>query len=991
MTYFFNGYRPATRGLFLGFLALCFAFQTTLKAQNCDPDTIPPVAVCNALVKLALGVDNLNDCYGPAGPNNAPMAIASDKGAGTVWAKAATFDGGSYDPCGNNIRRTIRRAAPYSNVVLNLNSTNGHFPCNDLFPDFPSEFERAISEQDSIKFYAEEVGTTQTILLRVYKLTPAGTIAIHPVTGYPIYTECQLQVMVEDKLKPVCLAPADVTVSCAQFDLSLVAYGNAVVTDNACLQPTTESQNFSQFDTLCNKGTLTRIFKALDCSANTSQCSQKIVVNYEQNYFVRFPNDLQLSGFDAQGFYGEPTFFGEDCELIGVSYSDQVFVIDPEVNFRIERTWSVINWCTFNPILPLMAVPNPNPNATSSHPANLPGPIVSAPGTAGPWKSTISKITPTDPVPTDFSTFWSADVNGYTYTQTIKVADTFFVMVQGNVFSDTLINCSYDTGETLLSNWTVRATGMVSGNVKEVQTDANGAYVMTLNGVDTMVNITLVSSGNFGQNCQTNYNVQTSVGQAVNQNIPVHLEQRCALLSVGIAAPFLRRCLASRYYVDACNLSGETVANAYVEVDLDSYIDFVTSSVPGALVSGNVYRFQLGDLPAGDCSTFTMDVVVNCSAPFGYTHCSEAKIFPFDDCRRNTDWSGADVEVTATCDGDSVRLQLTNIGTGTMSQVLDFVVVEDIIMRQSGGFQLAPDEHLELSYLADGGTWRLEAEEEPLHPFGGVQAVALEGCGGLNQTGLVNLWPLSDASPFQSTDCQQNIGSFDPNDKQAFPVGFGSNHFLKKNTDIEYLIRFQNTGTDTAFTVKVLDTLSQYLNPSTVRVLSSSHPMEFALLQGGVVQFLFNDILLPDSNVNMQASNGFLKFRVSQQADNPEDTRIENSAAIYFDFNSAVITNNTFHTINDHFLTVAIDNPVVADNRVQVFPNPTSEVALFKFDNTIQEGVFELTNQTGQVVRRDALGGDEFLFERGKVPAGIYFFSIRAGNDAPITGKIVIQ
>ena len=990
MVQFFYGYLSAKRGL-LGLLALLFAAQTTMRAQNCDPDTIAPVAVCKALVKVAIGTDNLNDCYGPAGPNNTPAAIASDRGAGTIWVKASAFDGGSYDPCGNNLRLTIRRAAPFSNTVLNLNSTNGHTPCNDVFPDFPSEFERAISEQDSIKFYAEEVGTTQTVLLRTYKLTAGGTIAIHPVTGYPIYNECQVLVEVEDKIKPVCVAPADITVTCAQFDPSFAAYGNAVLSDNACLQPAVTAVNYALFDTLCSKGTITRTFKALDCSANSSQCSQKIVVNYEQNYFVRFPNDVEGGNLSPTGAYGQPTFFGEDCELLGLSYSDQVFTVGSNTNLRIERTWTVINWCTYNPTLPMIAIPNPNPSAISGHPANLPGPIVSAPGTASPWKSTISKITPTDPVPTDFSTFWNADANGYTFLQLINVVDTFYVTVQGSVFSDTLVNCSYDAGEPLLAQWTVRATGLISGQVKEVQTDANGQYSMVLDGIDTLVNITLVSAGNFGQNCQTNYHVQTVVGQAVSQHIPVHLEQRCALLSVGIASPVLRRCLPSRYYVDACNLSGETVPGAYVEVELDSYIDFIASSIPGTLLSGNLYKFQLGDLQAGDCNRFYLDVVVNCAAPIGYTHCSEAKIFPVDDCRRNANWSGADVDVTAICDGDSVRLQVANIGVGPMAQILDFVVVEDIIMRQTGGFQLGVGEHIDLSYPADGGTWRLEAEEEPLHPFGGVQAVALEGCGGLNQPGLVNLWPLSDTNPFEGTDCQQNVGSFDPNDKQAFPVGFGVNHFLKSNTDLEYLIRFQNTGTDTAFTVKVLDTLSQHLLPATVRVLASSHPMEFTILGGGVLQFLFNNILLPDSNVNTQASNGFLKFRVSQRLDNQEDTRIENSAAIYFDFNEPVVTNTTFHTINNHALNVGIVNPTLAGNSVQVFPNPTADVAMFKFEKSVKEGSFELTNQMGQVVRQEKINGIQFLFERSGMPAGIYFFAIHAGNDVPFTGKILIK
>ncbi|MBL7827195.1 MAG: proprotein convertase P-domain-containing protein, partial [Saprospiraceae bacterium] len=131
-------------------------------------DYVPPVAACDETTTVAIGVDDPFDCYGPAGPNDVPPALGSCEFAGVTWVKATTFDDGSYDHC-NGVNFTIRRMAPYSESILGLNATNGFLPCDDIFPDFPSEFERAIAEQDSIKFYCCEVGTTQTIILRVYQ------------------------------------------------------------------------------------------------------------------------------------------------------------------------------------------------------------------------------------------------------------------------------------------------------------------------------------------------------------------------------------------------------------------------------------------------------------------------------------------------------------------------------------------------------------------------------------------------------------------------------------------------------------------------------------------------------------------------------------------------------------------------------------------------------------------------------------------------------
>ena len=72
----------------------------------------------------------------------------------------------------------------------------------------------------------------------------------------------------------------------------------------------------------------------------------------------------------------------------------------PDACFKIERTWTIINWCTYNPNLPCIEVPNPNPNATVNHPSNLPGPTVSACGTLPPWAPTVVRINPTDPTTT---------------------------------------------------------------------------------------------------------------------------------------------------------------------------------------------------------------------------------------------------------------------------------------------------------------------------------------------------------------------------------------------------------------------------------------------------------------------------------------------------------------------------------------------------------------------------------------------------------------
>ncbi|MBK9629214.1 MAG: hypothetical protein IPO56_16365 [Flavobacteriales bacterium] len=67
-------------------------------------------------------------------------------------------------------------------------------------------------------------------------------------------------------------------------------------------------------------------------------------------------------------------------------------------------------------------------------------------------------------------------------------------------------------------------------------------------------------------------------------------------------------------------------------------------------------------------------------------------------------------------------------------------------------------------------------------------------------------------------------GAYDPNDKLA-TTSSGSNDVWQINTDewIDYTIRFQNTGTDTAFNVVITDTLLGTLDPGSIIMGAASH------------------------------------------------------------------------------------------------------------------------------------------------------------------------
>lgn len=140
--------------------------------------------------------------------------------------------------------------------------------------------------------------------------------------------------------------------------------------------------------------------------------------------------------------------------------------------------------------------------------------------------------------------------------------------------------------------------------------------------------------------------------------------------------------------------------------------------------------------------------------------------------------------------------------------------------------------------------------------------------------------------------------SFDPNDKHV-AEGYGPAGSIELGTEwLTYTIRFQNTGTDTAYTVVIEDLLSEDLQWNTVQILGTSHTLTSAAVNvAGKATFRFEDIHLPDSTTNGPESNGHIQFRIRLVEGLTVGTVIKNNAGIFFDLNEPVITEFTTNTI----------------------------------------------------------------------------------------------
>ena len=140
--------------------------------------------------------------------------------------------------------------------------------------------------------------------------------------------------------------------------------------------------------------------------------------------------------------------------------------------------------------------------------------------------------------------------------------------------------------------------------------------------------------------------------------------------------------------------------------------------------------------------------------------------------------------------------------------------------------------------------------------------------------------------------------AYDPNDKQVFPNGYEEPHFVLNETELEYLIRFQNTGNAFATNVLVTDTIDENLNLETFSLVSNSHSVQTSIKpEERVIEFLFENIMLPDSGANEPESHGLISFMISPYEGLIPGTELNNTGNIFFDNNPPIITNTTWSTI----------------------------------------------------------------------------------------------
>ncbi len=241
--------------------------------------------------------------------------------------------------------------------------------------------------------------------------------------------------------------------------------------------------------------------------------------------------------------------------------------------------------------------------------------------------------------------------------------------------------------------------------------------------------------------------------------------------------------------------------------------------------------------------------------------------------------------------------------------------------------------------------------------------------------------PTADINPVNNdySVCLPVVYSYDPNEKEVSPKGTGSQGYIPAGPDtLTYTLHFQNTGSDVAENIKVIDTLDSHINPTTLRILGTSHYMTPKWLTAHVVEFDYDYINLPDSSVNEPSSHGEVRFSAALNEGLPYGTQIKNTGYIYFDLNPPVVTNTTLNTI----ATPSYIRPLNTTTNVKVYPNPATDQVTIE---NLNGGKISITNMDGITVMTKDIGNGNTNVDVSKLPAGVYLLkAVSNTNNATI-------
>jgi Secretion system C-terminal sorting domain len=581
---------------------------------------------------------------------------------------------------------------------------------------------------------------------------------------------------------------------------------------------------------------------------------------------------------------------------------------------------------------------------------------------------------------------------------------TSLATLRGNVFWDKNFDCKKDANDVLLKDALVvikkSAADSVFAGVRE-----DGSYEVLLP-LGTYQTYALVGGEKrLWKPCSLGTSVAlTTPNTWVQQDFLFQSQTTCAIMEADITTNSFIQNEKSVLKVKYKNIGTLKANNAKAKITLDPALTLLSVS-KAYTQTNNTLVVNLGDVEAQTESNFEI-FVKSPSTNFTTLQAvsNKIEIIPNNFCFPTPGWNGADLQVFATCAKDSVRFGVKNLGTG-LTPINGIIIEDDVMVLTKKNFNtISPNDSVALVALpATGKTYRLEVDQSINFPQRSMPSVTVEKCRkgntGTFTVGYSNMYAQDDAAFYRDIDLREveSAGSYPS--KLAFPKGYLKNdgkRYIAQNQDIEYIIRFQNKDLQTIQNLYIVDTLSEWMDVSSLRIGASNFPMNVEVSGTNLLQFKFPDLQLFGEQVNKDSSELFVKYRISQKKDVPLGKTIVTRAAIFKNAEvQPLITEEIRHTIGSNFIKLSVASQEVFEKgvAVSVVPNPFSETAQIILSGVEPNAnlILQIIDLQGSIIQKQQTQGGIFDLQKNNLTQGMYFYRIQNERKVIATGKIVVE
>jgi uncharacterized repeat protein (TIGR01451 family) len=581
-------------------------------------------------------------------------------------------------------------------------------------------------------------------------------------------------------------------------------------------------------------------------------------------------------------------------------------------------------------------------------------------------------------------------------------------LVLGSVFPDFNANCLYNKSSEfnipniLIHNKTENTYAITNDSI----------YTMYLFDRDTAVLKIINLDSNLYVACGKDSIVVDMTGKTDTSGIdfPIRSNKTGHCINItSFSSGLLRPGRWGDYQLNYQNNAFDTAYNAYIEIEVDTAAIDTIKSPYSFTLTGNVLRFNLGHMRPFGFSSVTYSIKLKTTVIIGSSHCHRAKVFPICNLYPSAVYDSSEIQPMMRClPNDTVEFTLKNIGLKDQKDWGHSIIYVDELILKKDSFKLTVGNSRVFKYKLDTNkVFTAEVFNSNFHPVTPILIRHNDLCANrrpmIPSNPALNFSRHDEAKEYEEA-CTIVRGSYDPNMKSVVPVGMFSQHYTATGTELKYRLDFQNTGTDTAFKVVLIDTLSADLDIASFVPGASSHPysIEFS---GRAVKFIFDPIALVDSFKNEPLSHGYVCFKIKHKNGIAPKTKIENFVDIYFDYNAPVRTNTVFNTIFD---TIQIYVPKVTDTvtdttgkvgiqglnktSIMVFPNPTTDKFYLSMSEPVMDLSIELYDMQGRMIKTASSPNNQTVEVSAQgMTKGIYHIRVVSGEKLVVVKKVMVE